>query len=210
MKLHGYWRSSASWRVRLALEWKGLAYENLPVHLVQDGGQQHTEAYRAKNPMRQVPLLELDQGRALTQSLAILEYLEEVHPVPALLPEDPFLRAKVRQIAEIVNAGIQPLQNLGTLQRVQALGGDSKDWAREWIERGLAAVEQELSRYAGAFCVGDQLTFADLCLIPQLYGARRFEVDLAPYPHATRIEAACAELPAFRRAHPESQPDANR
>lgn len=208
MKLHGYWRSSASWRVRIALEWKGLGYEYLPVHLVRDGGQQHVEVYRAKNPMRQVPLLELGEGRTLTQSMAILEYLEEVHPTPPLLPEDPFLRAKARQIAEIFNSGVQPLQNLSTLQAIQALGGDSKAWVQEWMERGLAAVELELSRHAGTFCVGDQPTFADVCLVPQLYGARRFEVDLAPYPHATRIEAACAALPAFQRAHADAQPDA--
>lgn len=208
MKLHGYWRSGASWRVRIALAWKELPYTYLPVHLVRDGGEQHQDAYLARNPMAQVPLLELEDGRTLTQSLAILEYLEEAHPTPALLPADPFLRAKARQLAELVNSGIQPLQNLGTLQRIDAFGGDRKAWAKHWIERGLGALEREAAALAGTYCVGEAVSFADLCLIPQLYAARRFEVDVGAYPTLARVESTCAALPAFQAAHPDAQPDA--
>lgn len=211
MKLYGYWRSSASWRVRIALELKGLAWENVPVHLVRDGGEQHGDAHRSRNPMRQVPVLEIEDATGshqLGQSLAILEYLEEVHPEPPLLPADPLSRAKVRQIAEIMNSGIQPLHNLAVLQQVQAMGGDSKVWAAHWVMRGMEALEKAVSHTAGRFCVGDQPTFADACLIPQLYAMRRFGGDLSVVPTLLRVEAACAELDAFRRAHADAQPDA--
>lgn len=209
MRFYGYWRSSASWRVRIALAWKGISYEFQPVHLLRDGGEQHGDAYRTKNPMAQVPLLELDDGRSLSQSVAILEYLEEVHPLPRLLPEDPYLRAKVRQVVEIINSGIQPLQNLSVQQKVEAFGGDKGVWAKHWIEKGLAAVERELAALAGAYCVGDEVTFADLCLAPQLYAARRMGVDVAAYPTCARVEQACSNLPAFRSSHADAQPDAS-
>ncbi|HEX8536372.1 MAG TPA: maleylacetoacetate isomerase [Cystobacter sp.] len=212
MKLHGYWRSSASWRVRIALNLKGLAYEYVPVHLVKDGGQQHSEAYRTLNPLRTVPTLEFTEGgrvHHLSQSLAILEYLEERHPSPALLPADPLLRARVRMLSEVVNSGIQPLQNLMVLQRIKSeWKGDDKAWAAHWIDRGLGAFHAMAQQTAGRYCVGDSVSFADVCLVPQLYSARRFGVDLQPYGLLTRVEAACASLPAFQAAHADRQPDA--
>jgi maleylpyruvate isomerase len=214
VRLYGYWRSSCSWRVRLALEFKGLAYEYVPVHLVKDGGEQHSEAHRARNPMRTVPTLELSEGgrvHHLSQSLAILEYLEERHPSPALLPAEPLARARVRMLAEMVNSGIQPLQNLSVLQRLEhELKADEKAWSVYWLERGLTALQAAVEPTAGTYCVGDAVSFADLCLVPQLYNARRFGVDLEPHGVLTRIEAACALLPAFQAAHPDRQPDAVR
>ncbi|EPX61008.1 Maleylacetoacetate isomerase [Cystobacter fuscus DSM 2262] len=212
MRLYNYWRSSSSWRVRIALNLKGLSYEYVPVHLVKDGGEQHSEAYRALNPLSTVPLLEVTEGgrvHRLSQSMAILEYLEERHPSPALLPADPFLRGRARMLAEVVNSGIQPLQNLTVLQRVKTeCNADDKAWAAHWIARGLAAFQAMAQETAGRYCVGDSVSFADACLVPQLYSARRFGVDLQPYGLLTRVEAACASLPAFQAAHAERQPDA--
>ncbi|WNG40079.1 maleylacetoacetate isomerase [Archangium violaceum] len=212
MKLYNYWRSSASWRVRIGLNLKGLSYEYVPVHLVKDGGEQHSEAYRAINPMRSVPTLEFTEAgqvRHLAQSMAILEYLEERHPSPALLPADPYLRARCRMVSEIANSGIQPLHNLAVLQRVKGeLKGDDKAWSAYWIDRGLTAFQASIQDTAGRYCFGDSVSFADIFLTPQLYAARRFGVDLAPYALLTRIEAACASLPAFQAAHADRQPDA--
>ncbi|MGZ3458172.1 MAG: maleylacetoacetate isomerase [Archangium sp.] len=212
MRLYSYWRSSCSWRVRIALNLKGLSYEYVPVHLVKDGGEQHTDAYRAINPMRFVPTLELTEGgivRRLSQSMAILEYLEERHPSPALLPADPYLRARCRMLSEMVNSGIQPLQNLAVLQRIKGeLKGDDKAWCVYWIERGLTAFQAAVQETAGTYCLGEAASFADLYLVPQLYSARRFGVDLRQYELLTRIEAACASLPAFQAAHADRQPDA--
>jgi maleylpyruvate isomerase len=212
MRLYSYWRSSCSWRVRIALNLKGLSYEYVPVHLVKDGGEQHSETYRSINPMRTVPTLEFTEGgqvRRLSQSMAILEYLEERHPSPALLPAGPYLRARCRMLAEVVNSGIQPLQNLAVLQRIKGeLKGDDKVWCAHWIDRGLAAFQASVQETAGIYCLGDAVSFADILLVPQLYGARRFGVDLAPYGLLTRIEAACTSLPAFQAAHADRQPDA--
>lgn len=212
LKLYSYWRSSCSWRVRIALNLKGLAYEYVPVHLLKDGGQQNTDAYRALNPMRTVPTLEWSEAGAvqrLGQSLAILEYLEARFPTPALLPAEPLTRARVRMLAEMVNSGIQPLQNLMVLQYVKGeLKADDKAFAAHWNRRGLESLEAAVKETAGTYCVGDSVSFADLCLVPQLYGARRFGVDLTPFPTLTRIEAACNALPAFQAAHPDRQPDA--
>jgi maleylpyruvate isomerase len=213
-KLYGFWRSSATWRVRIGLCYKGLDYDVQPVDLRKNGGEQHSEAYRALNPMRQVPLLEFEEGgrtHRLTQSLAILEYLEERYPEPRLLPAEPFLRVQARRLAEIVNAGIQPYQNTGTQQYVRAtLERDVDAWIRHWIPLGLTALEAAAAESAGRFAVGDAVSIADACLVPQLWAARNFGLDLAPYPTLTRIDAACAELPAFQRAHAEQQPDAPR
>lgn len=212
MRLYNYWRSSASWRVRIALHMKGLPFEYVPVSL--PAGEQRGAAHHARNPMDQVPALELELGGrrvVVAQSMAILELLEELHPEPPLLPRDPYLRARARELAEIVNSGIQPHQNLTPTQRIDQLAsGAGKLHARHFNEVGLAALEARCRDVAGRFAVGDQPTFADLCLVPQLYGARRFEVpDLeARFPTLLRIEAACAELPAFRAAHPDVQPDA--
>jgi maleylpyruvate isomerase len=206
MKLYSYYQSSSAWRVRIALHMKQLPFETIGVNLA--AGEQHTDAHRARSPMAKVPVLVLDDGRMLTESFAILEYLEEVHPVPPLLPRDPYLRARARGIAQMVNSGIQPFQNLETRNRVKQLGGDPKAWSAVWITHGLAAVERAVADVAGRFCVGESPTIADIYLVPQLATARRFRVDLDPMPVLRRIETACAELPAFVAAHADRQPDA--
>jgi maleylpyruvate isomerase len=211
-KLYGYWRSSCSWRVRIALAYKGVPHEIQAVHLVKDGGEQHQEPYRQKNPMAQVPTLEFEQGGALrrvAQSLAILELLEEWFPAPRLLPEDPYLRGRTRQLAEMINAGIQPMQNLSLLQHLKRdLGVDEQAFARRFIHLGLTAFQAAAGELAGRFCVGSEVTLADACLVPQLYNARRFGVSLDELPLLTRIEAACMTLPAFQDAHADRQADA--
>jgi maleylpyruvate isomerase len=208
--LYNYWRSSASWRVRIGLHLKGIAFEYVAVSLLD--GAQRADGYAAMNPMRQVPTLAItdDTGarHELGQSLAILEYLEETHPTPPLLPRDPIARARVRQLAEIVNSGIQPHQNLPVLSGVGKLGGDGPTWARGFITDGLSAMEAIARRTAGRFLVGDEPTLADVCLVPQMYAARRFGVDLAVCPTLVRIDETCAALEAFRRAHADVQPDA--
>ena len=209
MKLHNYFRSSASWRVRIALAYKGVAYEYIPVNLTPGGGEvQLGEAYGALNPMRQVPTLVLDDGRLLSQSMAILEYLEETVPRPSLLPSDPYLRARARQLAEAVNAGIQPFQNLQTMKAVTELGGDARAFAARFIARGLDGLAASAESTAGTFLVGDAPTFADVCLLPQLNAARRFDLDVARWPLLARVEEACMKLPAFQNAHADRQPDA--
>ncbi|MEA2699838.1 MAG: maleylpyruvate isomerase [Myxococcales bacterium] len=214
MKLYGYWRSSSAWRVRIAMALKGIAHEYQAVNLAAQRSEQRQPTFLAVNPQMQVPALELDvrpgenTPRRIAQSMAILEYLEEQYPAPALLPGDPWLRARSRQLAEIVNSGIQPFQNLPTLNHVKdVLHGDERAWADHHIGRGLKALEALVAETAGTFMVGQAPTFADILLIPQLYGARRFSVDLTPFPTLTRIEAACAALPAFHSAHADQQAD---
>jgi len=212
LRLYAYWRSSSAWRVRLGLSVKGLPYQYAVVDLL--AGEHWGEAHGRRNPTHQVPVLEVERpGRPplrLVQSMAILEWLDETHPAPPLLPPDPDGRARVRALAELVNSGIQPLQNLDVLKRLrEKVPGWDREWARDAIARGLAALERSLQDGgAGRFCHGDQLTLADLYLVPQLYNARRFGVDLAPVPALLRIEAACQALPAFQAAHPDRQPDA--
>jgi maleylpyruvate isomerase len=212
MRLYNYWRSSASWRARIALAYKGIPFEYRSVDLVREGGEQNSATYVAEiNPLSQVPVLELEDGRRIAQSLAILEYLEERYPEPALLPSEPWLRARARQLAEMVNAGIQPFQNTPTTGYVQTrLRGDIPDWLRFFLDRGLRALERTARETAGTFLVGSHPTFADVCLVPQLYSARRFDIPLAPFPTLVRVEAACNALPAFTSAHPDRQPDAPR
>lgn len=218
MKLYDYWRSSSAWRVRIALHLKGIAYERHAVNLIAPGptsGEQHAPSYTALNPLGQVPLLELDATEAgaspirhIAQSMAILEFLDERFPAPPLLPADPLLRARARQLAEMVNAGIQPLQNLSTTEFVKhELSGDAATWCRHFVPRGLAALETTAAPTARTFLLGDTVTLADLYLVPQLYAARRFSVDLNAYPTLLRAEAACAALPAFVAAHPDQQPE---
>ncbi|EYF04169.1 maleylacetoacetate isomerase [Chondromyces apiculatus] len=211
MKLYGYWRSSATWRVRIALAYKGLAHEVVPVNIIRDGGEQNQAPYTALNPMRQVPTLELTvDGKALhlAQSIAIIELLEEIHPAPRLLPEDRVLRAKARQLAEIINAGVQPFQNTGTTGYLKELFGDDKGFSRRFIARGLDAFQAGIEETVGRYCIGDEVTLPDLFLVPQLYASRRFGVDVSAYPALLRIEEACMQLPAFQGAHPDRQPDA--
>jgi maleylpyruvate isomerase len=210
--LFNYWRSSASWRVRTALNLKGIAYEYVAVHIGE--GKQFEGSYRERNPMQQVPTLAVSDARGthfLAQSIAILEFLEEMHPEPALLPKDAFLRARVRELAEAVNAGIQPHQNLkpmGLLEKAQP--GIGKAHAVHHNEVGLEALERRVQETKGRFCVGDSPTFADICLVPQLYSARRFGVtDVAErFPTLVGIEANCLALEAFSKARPDAQPDA--
>lgn len=210
LTLYAYWRSSASWRVRIGLQLKDVPHRIVPVHLVRDGGEHRQDAHTARNPMQQVPVLEVDgePPLRLTQSLAILTWLDATHPDPPLWPADPVARAHAVEFAEIVNAGIQPLQNLSMLQTLERLGADKIAWGREVIDTGLQALQSRASGVSGRFMVGDQVSVADLCLVPQLYNARRFGVDLSALSLLTRIEAACEELPAFAAAHPDRQPDA--
>ena len=208
MKLYSYWRSSASWRVRIGLALKRVRYEYIAVNLIRDGGEQHGEAYRALNPMAQVPTLELDDGRQLSQSLAILEYLEETIPEPSILPRDPYLKARARQLAELVNAGIQPLQNTHTIKQLKARGVDEQEWLRYFVGRGLDGLEASAQPTAGTFLVGDSVTLPDICLVPQLQHARRFALDVARWPLLQRVEAACMQLEPFQLAAAERQPDA--
>lgn len=208
--LYGYWRSSCSWRVRIALHLKGVAFENVPVHLVADGGHQHRADYLQKNPMAQVPTLVSEEG-TLSQSLPIIEYLDARHPEPALLPSEPFQRAQTRALAEMINSGVQPIQNLAVLQYVVGeLGGDKLAWGRHWIQRGLDRFEQAVQQTAGTYCMGERITLADLCLIPQLYNARRFGCDEQNWAALKHVETACVSHPAFQAAHPDRQPDAVR
>lgn len=211
MKLWSYWRSSCSYRVRIALGLKGLSYEYASLHLLRGGGAQHEPGFLERNPQRQVPVLEvLEEGQTLhlVQSIAIIEYLEECHPEPALLPTKPSERAHVRALAELVNSGIQPLQNLATLTELEQRGVDTEEWARTFIARGLTALEALASARAGAFLFRDSPTLADVYAIPQLYNARRFGLPLDAYPTLTRAEQNSQALPAFDSARPELQPDA--
>lgn len=209
MRLHGYYRSTAAWRVRIALRLKGLPAEPVAVHLRR--GEQRSEAFLRLNPQGLVPTLELDDGGVLTQSLAICEYLDEIHPDPLLLPRDPLRRAQVRAFALAIACDIHPVQNLKVLNRLRALGHGEEQvnaWAREVIAEGLAACQALLrGEGPGPFCFGDRPGLADLCLVPQLANARRFGVNLTPLPRLLAVEAACLTLPAFAEAAPERQPD---
>ena len=214
LTLYSYWRSSAAYRVRIGLNLKGLAYRLQAVHLLRDGGRQRAPDYRALNPQQLVPTL-VHGERVLTQSLAILEYLEETWPDTArLLPEGAAARARVRALAQTVACDIHPLNNLRVLQYLKREHGlqqpDIDGWMLHWMREGLAALETLLvaSPDAGAFCHGDQPGLADCCLVPQLYNARRFGLDQAPYPTLLLIESNCLLLPAFDGARPERQPDA--
>ena len=215
MKLYTYFRSSAAYRVRIALNLKGIAYDSVPVHLLQDGGQQLLPAYRAVNPSALVPALD-DDGTILTQSLAILEYLDETHAAAALLPADAPGRARVRALALAIACDAHPLTNLRVLKYLKGTLGLSEEvkqeWYRHWMGEGLAAVEALLAQDDPAgtalYCHGDGPTMADCCLVPQVFNAQRFAIDLAPYPRVARIHAHCAGLPAFIAAHPSRQPDA--
>ena len=210
LTLHGYWRSSSSWRVRIGLHLKQLAFADRPVNLAD--GEQRGDAHRALSPLAQVPVLSVEEDgttRHLVQSMAILEWLDERFPDPPLLPPDLAGRARVRALAEHVNSGIQPLQNSLPLRMLrEKLPGYEKEWARFHIASGLAGLERAVGDGgAGRFCHGDAPGLADCYLVPQLGNARRFVVDLAPYPRLLRIEAACAALAPFQAAHPERQPD---
>jgi len=209
MKLYTYWRSSCSYRVRIALGLKGLDWEGIPVHLVK--GEQRDPGYLAHNPSGFVPTLVLDNGTELVQSLAILDYLEAVYPEPALLPADPLMRARVLAAAHVIAMDTQPVTNVGVVGHLKAAcGTDSQggiDWMVHFMERNFAAFEKLIPQ-DGRFCFGDTPTWADICLIPQLYNAHRWGVDLSRFPRLTLIEHAALAHPAFDAARPETQPDA--
>lgn len=211
--LYTYFRSSAAYRVRIALNLKGLHYRSVPVHLLRDGGQQHRPEYRAINPFGLVPSY-CEDDRTIRQSLAIIEYLDECHPGPALLPATPFARAEVRQLALSIACEIHPLNNPRVMKYLEReLHADEAarlNWMRHWMKTGLDALEILLADMgtSGQFCHGNQPTLADCCLVPQLFNARRFDVDLSGCPRLLAIEAACNSEQAFQSAHPGMQPDA--
>lgn len=213
LQLYSYWRSSAAYRVRIGLNLKGQAYETLPVHLLRGGGEQHGESFRRTNPQGLVPVLK--HGDLLVpQSLAILEYLDESWPEHPLLPSTAYERARARSLAQTIACDIHPLNNLRVLQYFERSWGvpqPGRDgWVRHWIEEGFAALEAMLAGHptTGRYCVGDAPGLADCCLVPQIYNARRFHVDMTAYPTLVRIDEACQALPAFEAARPERQTDA--
>jgi maleylacetoacetate isomerase len=213
MKLYTYFRSSAAYRVRIALNLKGLPYEAVPVHLLRDGGEQLQQGYRMINPSAAVPALQDERG-TLTQSMAILEYLEETHPDVPLLPADPLGRARVRELSQIIACDIHPLNNLRVLRYLKNTVGVTEDvkndWYRHWVTEGLSSLEAHLARDPGTadFCHGETPTLADCLLVPQVFNAQRFDIDVSAWPNIARINANCVDLPAFQHAHPSQQPDA--
>jgi maleylpyruvate isomerase len=210
MKLHSYFRSSASYRVRIALSFKGIAYETHSHHLRR--GEQDAPEYRALQPQGFVPALETDTGAVLIQSLAICEYLDEIHPQPPLLPKDPVQRGRVRAFAQVICCDIHPIQNLKVLKRLKSAGFSEdgvNQWAAQVISEGFDACAQLIANEPGPYCFGNTVSLADVFLIPQLVNARRFRVDLR-WPRLLEVEAACLQLQAFRQAAPEHQPDFER
>lgn len=210
MKLYSYFRSTAAYRVRIALNLKGLAYDYVPVNLLR--AEQKSEGYLSRNPQGLVPALETERGDIIAQSMAILEWLEETHPEPALLPDDPVQRARVRSIASNIACDIHPLNNIAILNylRSELHAGDSEihAWYCAWVRRGFDAIEQTLDGTSGTFCFGDTPTLADCCLVPQVFNADRFDVATDDYPHIRRINDHCLTLEAFADAAPARQPDA--
>jgi maleylacetoacetate isomerase len=208
MRLYSFFRSSASYRVRIALALKGLAYETVSIKFADNAHR--TEAFRKTNPQRRVPALDIGKGQALIQSLAIIEYLEETHPEPALLPKDPLARARIRAVSQIISSDIHPLNNTGTRQLLTGMfGADEKalqDWTAYWIREGFAAVDRLLE--PGPYAFGDAVTLADICIVPQVYNARRYSVPLDEFPRVLAVDASARQHPAFQAAAPEAQPDA--
>lgn len=207
--LHSYWRATAPYRVRIGLNLKGLAYDYVSVDL--PAGEQREPAYRLLNPQGLTPALEIGDDRILTQSLAILEWLEEAHPEPALLPRDAYGRAVVRAMAGIVACDVHPLNNLRIQQQLTRMGIDAEGrlaWTQGWINDGFAALEPMIARHGAGFAYGDAPGLADCLLIPQIYSAERYDLDLASYPAIRAVANRCAEHPAFQAAHPDRQPDA--
>jgi maleylacetoacetate isomerase len=210
VKLYTYFRSSAAYRARIALNLKGLAFHTISIHLTKDGGKQKQPEYRAINPQMRVPMLELDSGQRLLQSLAIIEYLDEVYPDPPLLPKDPVERANVRAVSEIIACDIHPLNNTSPLNYLKNELGHTQaavdSWYAAWVSAGFDAIEALIK--PGPYAFGSVVTIADICLVPQVFNAKRFKVPLERYPKILAADAACAKLAAFDMARPENQPDA--
>jgi maleylacetoacetate isomerase len=210
VKLYSYFRSSAAYRVRIALNLKGIAYETTSVHLTKDGGHNRRPEFRAINPQMRVPVLVTPAGDKMIQSLAIIEYLEETHPEPALLPKDPIARAKMRALAELIACDIHPLNNTSPLRYLKNVMGQEQSaidaWYHHWIIEGFEALEAMIE--PSPYACGGAVTLADICLVPQVYNARRLKVPLEKFPNIVAVDAACLKLPAFDRARPENQPDA--
>jgi maleylpyruvate isomerase len=210
VKLYSYFRSSAAYRVRIALNLKGLAYETVPVHLVKDGGYNKRLDFRAVNPQMRVPALAVDTGEVLIQSLAIIEYLDETHPDPPLLPKNPVARARTRALAQLVACDIHPLNNIGTLRYLKNQMRQEQSaidaWYHHWVLAGFEALETLIK--PDPYACGAHVTLADICLVPQVYNARRLKVPLEKFRKIVAVDAACLALPAFDRARPENQPDA--
>jgi maleylpyruvate isomerase len=210
VKLYSFFRSSAAYRVRIALNLKGLAYETVGIHLTKDGGRNRSPEYRAVNPQMRVPALALPGGEVLIQSLAIIDYLDEVYPEPPLLPADPIERAQVRAIAQVIACDIHPLNNVGPLRylknELKHEQAEIDAWYAHWIASGFEALEQLIG--SGPYAFGPHVTLADICLVPQVANARRFKVPLDRFPKIVAADAACKLLPAFDKARPENQPDA--
>ena len=205
LTLYHYWRSSSSWRVRWGLNIKALEYQSVAVNLLE--GEQKSPQFQTLNPMLQVPCLVVD-GRPMAESMAILEFLDEVAPTPSLLPGDAFQRAHIRRLAEIINAGTQPMQNLAVMKRYSADREEQQVWCRHWVEKGLAAYEDACRAQAGQFSFGDEVTLADLYLIPQCYNAKRFSIDLGSFALLEGIYKRALELPSCEAAAPHNQPGA--
>ena len=207
MTLYAYWRSSSAWRVRIALQLKGVEHDIRSVNLLK--GEHRSPEHLAVSPLGQIPVLQLADGTCLTQSLAICQYLDAEHPTPRLVPTDALAAAHVWAMAEVINSGTQPLQNMTLLRTVEALGVSRLDWGQRVIGEGLRALQTLSAPHRGRYLFGDEVTLADVCLVPQLYNARRFQLDLSDLQPLVDIDARCAELAAFRRAHPDVQPDAH-
>ena len=210
MKLYSYFRSSAAYRARIALNLKGLAYETVPIHLIKEGGLNRRPEFRAVNPQMRVPVLVTDAGQVLIQSLAIIEYLDEIHPQPPLLPKDPLARAHARALAELIACDIHPLNNTSALRYLKRELHQEQSaidaWYHHWVIEGFEALEALIA--PGPYACGDQVTIADICLVPQVANARRLKVPLDKFPKIVGVDAACLALAAFDRARPENQPDA--
>lgn len=207
--LYTYYRSSASWRVRLVLAYKGIETEFRYVNLVKDGGQQYSEDYAKLNPFKQVPTF-IHDDFIISQSLPIMEYLDEIFPQKPILPKDPKKKAQARQMCEMINSGIQPLVNLPVLNEAARLSGNDQtkiDWAKHWIDRGFVAFEKMLAKTSGKYCVGNDISMVDMCLIPQIHNANRNGVDMSKFPLITKISEECQKLEAFKKADWKNQDD---
>ena len=211
MKLYNYYRSSASYRVRIALNLKHLEYEYIPVHLLNNGGEQLLDSYTEKNPMAQVPSLEYD-GKTVNQSMAIIQYIDELFPENSLFGNDPYQKAQIIEFCEIINSGIQPLQNLSTTRYLEnnldVSADQKKQWLKVWIEKGLQALENMVTKDSSYF-IGDRISAAECFLIPQLFSSRRMGIDLEPYPKLLKFEDTCSEHAAVIKAHPDNHVDSN-